>query len=138
MRIDVELHADYAAVTQEGKLVIGGVFDLIAPPTLPWQHPTMTLVFRVRLSGDEAGTHSITVRGIDPEGAEFIPSLTGELAAESVDFLDGMATNFMLGINGVRLEKAGHYHFDVYVDDRYEETIAFAVKEPPDETPAAR
>lgn len=128
MRIDVALLADYAAITREGKLLICGVFDQIAAMELPWTHPTMTLVFRVRVSSEEVGTHPVMVRGIDPDGAEFIPALEGEIKVEDTDFLDGAATNFMLGINGVLLPKEGHYHFDLHIDGRYEESVTFTVK----------
>lgn len=128
MRIDVALLADYAAITREGKLLICGVFDQIGALELPWTHPTMTLVFRVRVTGEEAGVHPVLVKGIDPDGAEFIPALEGKIEASNVDLLDGASTNFMLGINGVVLEKEGHYHFDLYVDQRYEESVTFTVK----------
>lgn len=135
MRIDVALLADYAAVTGEGKLIIAGVFDEINAMTMPWVHPTMTLVFRIKVAPGEDGKHSFKVCGVDPEGKEFIPELTGELSAENVYFLDGASMNFILGVNGVKLAKAGHYHFDIFMDDRYEETVAFRVKLSPPAAP---
>lgn len=131
MRVDLAVLADYAATTQEGKMIIAGIFDRIAAPKLPWMHPSMTLVVRIKLDPGEEGTHELDVRCVDPDGKEFLPSLHGTLSRENVDLLDGATMNVMLGIGGAQLPKPGHYHFDIDIDGRYEETVVFTVTEAP-------
>lgn len=127
MEIDLAVIADYAAVTQEGKLVIAGVFDRVLAPRLPWQHPSMSLVFRLRVHPGEERGHEIRVACVDPDGREVLPPLLQRMEAPPAGPLDDASANFVLGIGGVNIGRAGRHHFEIFVDGRHERTVAFDV-----------
>lgn len=129
MRVNLSVIADYASVTQEGKLVIAGIFDVLNAQQMPWVQPSMTLVFTINLSAEEEGQHQVSVRAIDPDGQEFLPLLQAPMEATNVDFLDGASLNFILTLNETRLIKYGRHRFDIFVDDQFVQAIPFTVRQ---------
>ena len=127
MRVDLALLADYAAVSRDEKLTIAGIFDSLRVPTLPFVHPSMTLVIRLKVSSGEEKDRHFTIRGLDPDGQEFMPALEGEVGFREIDFLDGASANLILALNILQFEKSGRHRFDIAVDGRYEETVGFDV-----------
>ena len=69
----------------------------------------------VNVTAEEEGEHQVLVRGIDPDGQEFLPSLQAPLHAANADFLDGVTLNFMLTLNETRFVKPGRHRFDLFV-----------------------
>jgi len=80
VNVELALLADYAAVTREGKLVAAGIFDLLAPPAFPWQHPTMFVALRVHFHPGEDGSHQIKLRLVNPDGTEAREMMSKDLA----------------------------------------------------------
>src|SRR5207253_277057 len=70
--------ADAANLSQEGKLNILGVFDALQVATLPAVHPRAHLVVHLKGTQLDVGTHTVTLRWINPHGSELWTS-TGEL-----------------------------------------------------------
>ncbi len=127
MEIDLAVVADYAAVTQEGKLVIAGVFDRVLATRLPWSHPSMSLVFRLRVHPGEGRAHEVRVTCVDPDGVEVLPPLLQRMEAPEGGPTEEASANFVLGIGGVNLGKPGRHHFEIFVDGRHERTVPFDV-----------
>jgi hypothetical protein len=78
MNVSFALFADAANLSQEGKLNILGVFDAVQVGTTPTVHPRAHLVVRLKGTYQDAGTHSLTLRWINPRGSELWSS-TGEI-----------------------------------------------------------
>ena len=78
MHVSFALFADAANLSQEGKLNILGVFDAVQVATLPTIHPRATLVVRLKGARSDAGTHTMGLRWLNPQGTELWSS-TGEL-----------------------------------------------------------
>jgi hypothetical protein len=79
MHVSFALFADAANLSQEGKLNILGVFDAVHVGQFPALHPRATFVLRVKAQVTDVGTHDMTLRWINPRGAELWSS-TAELA----------------------------------------------------------
>ena len=126
MNVELALLADYAAVTNEGKLVAAGIFDLLRPPALPWQHPTMFIALRIHFHPGEEGPHKVDMRLVDPDGAEMV-SLQGEADVAKGDPLDGANIQMVLSLNNIPFKATGRHAFDVFLDGRYEHTIPLRV-----------
>lgn len=78
MQVSFALFADAANLSQEGKLNILGVFDALHVGSLPSIHPRAHLVVHLKGTPLDTGTHSVTLRWINPSGRELWQS-TGEL-----------------------------------------------------------
>lgn len=131
MEIDLAVLADYAAVTQEGKLIIGGIFERVMARQMPWQHPSMALVFRLRVHAGEAREHDVSVTCVDPDGKEILAPMRQRMAAPPASEFEETAANFVFGINGVRFETAGRYQFDIHLDGKNVRSVPFEVITPP-------
>jgi hypothetical protein len=79
MHVSFALFADAANLSQEGKLNILGVFDAVQVTALPTIHPRVHLVVRLTGTRADAGTHSLTLRWLNPNEQELWSS-TGALS----------------------------------------------------------
>jgi hypothetical protein len=70
MHVSFALFADAANISQEGKLNILGVFDAVHVGQLPALHPRATFVVRIKAVPGDAGDHPMTLRWVNPRGAE--------------------------------------------------------------------
>ena len=78
MHIAFALFADAANLSQEGKLNILGVFDALQVASVPAVHPRANLVVRLKGTRADVGSHTVTLRWVNPTGKELWSS-TGEL-----------------------------------------------------------
>lgn len=116
--------ADYVAMTSDHKLIIGGVFDRILPPSLPYIHPSMGLALRIRFDVDEDGEHQVVVRFIDPDGAAVMPELVANLTPPLDSAPDEARTmQLALGMGDVPFHKQGPHRIDVLVDGQYLDSV---------------
>jgi hypothetical protein len=126
MNVELAVLADYAADTRDGKLVIAGLFDRIAPPTLPWHHPSMAMALRIHLHPGEEGQHKVRIRLVDPDGREIV-SLDAEMNVDFIEPVNGTNSQMVLQMNGLPFEKHGQHSFDVFLDGRYESSAALEI-----------
>ena len=69
MRVATALVADYAAQTNDGKLIVAGIFDtLFCLGDTPFRHPHMAVAIRIHLHPGEAPKHQIRMKLVDPRG----------------------------------------------------------------------
>jgi len=130
VNVDLALLADYAAVTNEGKLIAAGIFDRLRPPQLPWHHPTMCIALRVHFHPGEEGGHKIGIRLVDPDGTQIV-SLDGDATVAAMDPVEGGTAQLVLNLNNVPFKMKGRHSFDVFLDGRYEHSIALVLDERP-------
>ena len=79
MELKLAVLADYATTTDQGKLVLGGVFDTLMMQRFPGVHPQMAVAIRLAAGPDEGNNHHVTVRLLDPRGNDVIPAMEGDL-----------------------------------------------------------
>ena len=128
MRVEVALVADYVAMTSDQKLIIGGVFDRILAPRLPYVHPSMGLALRIRFDVDEDRDHQVVVRFIDPDGAPVVPELVAQLGSPPDEGAEEVRTmQLALGMGDVLFGKQGPHRIDILVDGQYLDSVELAV-----------
>jgi hypothetical protein len=127
MELGLGMIADYAAITADQKLVVAGIFDALIVQQVPALHPSMALALRFRLSPDEAPAHHVTIRLIDPDGAELLPPFETDMQLANLDPVSGGAAQFVLQLNNVRFERLGRHSFDVLIDGEIAGSIELEV-----------
>lgn len=123
--------ADYANISQEGKLNIMGVFSDINPPVLPFPLPTMCLVAAFQASPAEVGQQkTLRIALLEDEGKEVFaleqsfdippPKHAGSLTELQMVFC----------LNGIVFERSGNYAFHFLVGGETKTTVSLRVNEP--------
>jgi hypothetical protein len=128
VNVELALLADYAAITKDNKLIAAGVFDLLTPLQMPWQHPTMFVALRVHIHPGEEIAHKFKIRLVDPDGGEIV-ALDGDATVREIDPVDGANIQLVLTLNNVPFKVFGRHAFDVFLDGRYEHTVPLVVVE---------
>ncbi len=131
MDVEFAVLADYAANTQEGKLVIGGIFDTIFAGDMPVSHPMMALALRLHAHPGEEGAHTVRVRLVDPDGHDVIQALEAPMNLSGLDTVDGGSADMVLQMAGVTFTTMGRHSFDIFVDNRFERSVTLFLKPVP-------
>lgn len=136
MEVTLAVLADYANVSREGKLNILGVFGEVNPPVLPWRLPQMYLVISMKFQPAETMAEvPLKVVLWEADGDERlsleqnipVPTQRGE-----------RTVNQIVGLAGLRFDKAGNYTFRILVSGEERRVLPFRVNEPPPENDAGR
>jgi hypothetical protein len=129
MQVKLALLADYANITAEGKLNILGIFDRVQVAQLPAVHPQMQFVLRLEAKpADKDKQHTLELRLHDPDG-DTVFDIRGEMVPRGGGPTQTIATNQIITINNLALEKAGGYTFVVFVDDSLKAEVPLVVEE---------
>ena len=84
MKITVAAIADYASISEGGKLNVLGVFDAITAQEFPVRHPHMVFAARLLFEYEDGGKkHAVNVRLEDEDGHK-IAEMTGEASVGPV------------------------------------------------------
>jgi hypothetical protein len=78
MHISFAVFADGANLSQEGKLIVLGVFDALAVGGFPTLHPRTHFVVRLKGTAEDTGPHTLTFSWVNPDG-DSLWSSDGEL-----------------------------------------------------------
>ncbi len=133
MDIDFALIADYATNSQDGKLIIGGVFDNIYARELPVTHPMMALALRLHAHPGEGGPHLVRVRLVDPDGHDVVQPLEAPMDLEGLDPVDGGSADMVLQMAGVTFGVFGRHSFDIFIDNRFERSVTLHLRPVPED-----
>src|SRR5437899_1694881 len=110
MEVTLAVLADYANLSQEGKLNIMGVFGELNPPTLPFNLPTMYLVIGFAASPSEVGAEKhLLILLMNNEGRELLRLENGMNVPPPMRPGNPTYIQAILGLNGVTFEQAGDY-----------------------------
>lgn len=116
MQVKLAVLADYANVTSDGKLNILGIFDRINLVQVPAVHPQMHLILRLEAHPAERDrSHMIEIRLHDPEGATIF-EVKGDIVPQG-EGSHPVATNQILTLNNLQLEKIGAYNFVIFINN---------------------
>jgi hypothetical protein len=127
MKLSLILVADYANVTQEGKLNVMGIFREINAYNFPARHPSMHLVLSLRAELGEYGVdRNLIVKLLDADGNE-IMNLSGQLSVPKGGGGIVPEVNAILELKDVIFQKPGPYQFVVLVDKDYKGDLTISV-----------
>ena len=126
MQVKLAVLADYANVTGDGKLNILGIFDRMNVATLPAVHPQMNLVLRLEAHPAEHDRpHPVEIRLNDPDG-QTVFEVRGEIVPHG-DPGQTIATNQILTLNNLQLNRTGDYTFIVLVNNDLKAEVPLTV-----------
>jgi hypothetical protein len=129
MEVTLALLADYANVSQEGKLNVMGVFDRIWAKEIPVVHPEMSLVFRLEAGPAERGTEKLVeVKLLDADG-NVLQHLKGHLTVPAGSRHPIVQIAQILKLATVRFEKPGDYAFHILVGGEEKSRVPFFVEQ---------
>jgi hypothetical protein len=138
--VDVTLSvlADYATVSQDGKLSVMGIFQEINPPTLPFALPQMYLVVSYSVGPAEFDTvKDIKIALLDNDGEEML-ALEGQVPVRRPPRPGTRAyMNQIIGLSGVTFERPGDYGFAILAGGETKGTVSLHVSKPIQEVPNA-
>jgi hypothetical protein len=128
MKVDLALLADYAEVTQRGgKLIVCGIFDRLSLTSPEAVHPHMALALKLVCDPAEDLAHHLTVRLIDPDGADVVTPMEGDVEVKSES--EGEASvNLILDLNLVKFGTRGPHSFDIFLDGNLERQVPLTVE----------
>ena len=131
MDVTLAILADYANVSQDGKLNIMGIFQEVNPPVLPFQLPQMYLVVSFEAGPAEFNSvKNIRIALLDSDGNERL-ALEGRVQVPRPPRPGSRAfINQTIGLNGVSFERAGDYEFAILIGGETRGTAALHVNEP--------
>ena len=123
--------ADYANVTENGKLNIMGIFAQISPPQLPYVLPTMYIVLQLVANLAEVGsTKEIKISLIDEDGAQLLEAVSNAVVPAPKLAKKGVSeSQVVLSINNLRFDKPGDYEFCIVINGETKKTIELRVNQ---------
>ena len=133
MDVQVAVLCD-AATDYGGKLNLLGTFDTIVAPKLPAVHPHCSIALRVVFNRIEEGHHKIRMNFVDEDGGSIMPGIDMPAEAKFSGDASILSRNFIINIQHLKFEKAGHYGIDIAIDGRHETSIPLQVRLTPQST----
>ena len=133
MRIEIFTLCD-AAADYQGKMSLLGTFDTIRTKKMTAIHPQCAIALRLRFSWLEQGDHAISIKLVDEDGKQIIPSLNANAKVRFSETMQGsIATNMILNLYRLKFEHYGEYSIDLVIDGNEEASLPLYVKETPKE-----
>jgi hypothetical protein len=134
MDVRLAVLADYANVSQDGKLNIMGIFQEVNPPFLPFPLPQMYLVVSFEAGPAEFDSvKNIRIALLDHDGNEML-ALEGQVQVPRSPRPGSRAyVNQVIGLNGVAFERSGGYEFAILIGGETRGTVALHINEPMNE-----
>jgi hypothetical protein len=121
-----------AAVDYNGKLSLLGTFDTIFSKQFPAFHPQCSVALRIIFSKIEEGSHKLKMNFVDEDGRSIMPSIDVPLEVAIGEDVNFISRNFIVNIQQLKFEQAGHYAVDLAIDGRHELSIPLCVKAMPE------
>lgn len=131
MDVTVAVLADYANVSQDGKLNIMGIFQEINPSEIPFVLPQMYLVLSLTAGPAEVGlARNIRIPLLYSDGQEIL-SLHAQMRIPSSRRPGSRVfINEAIGLAGLTFPQAGDYAFHILIGDDDKATVPLHVNEP--------
>jgi hypothetical protein len=127
MNVTLAVLADYANISQEGKLNIMGVFDVIYAETFPTVHPEMKLVVQYEAgTADGQATHEIEIQLMDADGRKPMV-VNGQVGVGEVHAGFPVKANSILNIRNAQFERPGDFVFNILVDGEVKHQVPLKV-----------
>lgn len=130
MEIRLAALADYATTTDQGKLVIAGVFDVISAAGVPTTHPRVALAIRVHFLPEEGREHQLSVQYVDPDGKKLL-DVGGPIQVPQTDTADGADAQFVINFEPLPIEAYGLHAFEIFIDGQAVGTVPLNISKMP-------
>lgn len=121
--------ADYASVSDDGKLNIMGIFHEVSAPGLPFALPQIYLVFSLEAEPTEYGEERlirVVLRHDNGDGSQVL-GLQGPVRVPQPKRPGRVVTNQLIGLSGVTLEHAGNHTFSIEVGEEEVANVRLSV-----------
>lgn len=119
MKLSLLLVADYANITDNGKLNVMGIFQEINSYSFPARHSSMHLVIKLVAELGEFGeTRDLKIQLSDGDGAKIL-EITGPIQIPDYNAGKKPEVNAIIELKDVIFPKPGPYQFVVLVDKDY-------------------
>ena len=119
MQLRYALLADFANVTQDGKLNILGVFDNLYALTFPAVHRQLFLVDSIESDREDEGqTREVRIQMINADG-----DVLHELNGQFVFGLGNQTMNQVHLFHDLRFESPGPYQFNIFFGEHIVKTL---------------
>ncbi|MDI6890165.1 MAG: hypothetical protein QMC83_04395 [Thermodesulfovibrionales bacterium] len=129
MKVALALLADYANVSQEGKLNILGIFDRINAQSVPATHPQMQLIITLEADRVEADReHKVEIELIDEDGNKLF-SIGGNLKFGPPPPGEKVRLNHIMQLNNLRFDHFGSYEFKILINNMLAGEVPLSVVE---------
>jgi hypothetical protein len=129
MKVEILTLCD-AATDQNGKLNILGTFDTILAPQIPLIYQNCVVAVKMRWEKIEEGKKKVRITFSDADGKPVIPPLEAEINVQvsgNPQNANTTATNFILNIQQLKLERTGEYAIDLAINGRIEGSLPLYV-----------
>jgi hypothetical protein len=128
MDVTLAVLADFANTSADGKLNILGIFDTVYAEQYPAAHPEMKLVVRFRIHPAEIGQQKHIEIQLRTDQGQRLFQFTIELdlvepKERQLPAGEMIATDSILGINGLRIAAAGTYEVVILVTGEVKASI---------------
>lgn len=117
-----------AAADYGGKLNLLGTFDTLLTRQLPTTHPTCSVALRLLCERPDEGAHRLQLNFIDADGHPKMPAVDIPFDIRIPPDAIHLSRNFILNIQNLKFDDAGHYAFTVAIDGRLLRSIPLHVQ----------
>ncbi len=130
MDVKLGMIADYANVSQDGKLNVMGIFSRILAPTFPASHPLLhlILVFSAR-AGEKGLDKEVRIRLLDGDGKSLM-ELNGHFPVPDAPG-PMVELQQIFAIQMLQFPASGDYAFHILVNGETKATLPLAVEQTP-------
>lgn len=121
---------DYAAVSQDRKLSVMGIFTAINAPQVPVVHPQMYLAFELELDYAEVGRDfTLEIQIVDEDGHAVWGIKAGGNVQAPTTPKPGEKTNIgqIFAIQNLKFDKYGPYDVNIFINGRPSKRLEFKV-----------
>lgn len=134
MDVTLAVLADYANVSQDGKLNILGVFQEVNPAGFPASIAQMFLVVSFEASAAEFGTQkNIRIALLETDGSE-VMGMEGPIVVQPPPRPGSRAfINQIVGLQGLTFQSSGDYAFHILVNGDDKRAVPLRVNDVPSE-----
>lgn len=115
MPVKIAALADYASISQEGKLNILGIFGQINASQAPCVHLQMAVVVQFEFQPEEAGRHALGLQLLDEDG-RLLLSIDGVGDVPNSPNAEPIVVNQIITLPPVTFPRFGQYEFKVILD----------------------
>lgn len=121
--------AEYAMVSNDGKLSIMGIYDSIQAAEFPAVSPRMFLIAQFKAEPDEYGQVFEIHFQLVNENGDNVVSLNGAGEVPDSDMGLSVLLNQVVTLNNIQFERPGMYAFRAYLDGELAVEMPFTVVE---------
>ena len=128
MEVPILLTADYANVTDNGKLNVMGIFTNVNAPMFPTLHPQMYLI--AQLSGGRAEydrKFKLEIKLLNEDATVEIITRTADAQLPHGENGQRVNLNIILGLANIVFPAPGTYEFSILVDNDVKATLPLDV-----------